>query len=157
MATVMVSLSRTKSVTLFLVVCYILAVTVSGLFHNHDNNGESCCPVPPQAISGETLSGDAPSACGCQGHHHHSAEPTQTKQKTEGKDHSTGEPHITGSPEYSGWCPICSFLAQKTVTSEIPPAIVWTTLDKACDPKLPLAPFLLSPYSWHGRAPPLVA
>lgn len=153
----MTSLSRTKSVTLILVVCYALAVTVSVLFHNH-KACESCCPIPPQAFDGELLSGETSSACGCQGHYHdHSTEPTPTKQKKKDKDHSTDEPQVTGSPDHSGWCPICSFLAQKTVTSELPPEITWRALDKACDPELPPTPTLLSPYSWHGRAPPLVA
>lgn len=149
----MTSLTRTKSLTIFLVVCYALAVTASSLFHNHGGQ-KRCCPAIPQGACCEGVSCGAQPASGCDGHHHHPPQPVQGEQK-EGEE-SAGEPHFTGQTHsHSGPCPICSFLAQKTVTSEAPLEVIWTSLDKAYDPELPLVPDLLSPYSWHGRAPPV--
>ena len=153
----MASLSRKKGLILSLVVCYALSVTASVLFHNH-KVCESCSPDLPQMIEDGRSSCTAPSACDCQDHHHDPAsDSTSGKPTQKDKDHSADKPHVTGTESHSSWCPVCSFLAQKTVTAETPPEITWTSLDKTYDPELPSAPTLLSPYSWHGRAPPVVA
>ena len=145
----MASLPRTKSLTIFLVVCYALAVTVSGLFHNH-GSCERCCPPVYDGGSGEVQP-----TCSCEHQHHESTSPTHQKPKAESKE-TSGKPHFSGQPQSnSGICPVCSFLAQKTVTSDDLPEIAWTKLEKACVPKLPLAPALPFLYSWHGRAPPV--
>ncbi|MGD9126504.1 MAG: hypothetical protein PVH19_03915 [Planctomycetia bacterium] len=141
--------------TLFLVVCYVLAVTVSALFHNHGigNSEPCCCPMPSQAGDGGIPAGSY--NCDRDHDHRHSTQPVPENQNTGSHQHTPGESQISGMPGHTGLCPVCSFLAQKTLASEVPPVIAWTMLDKACDPKLPLAPTLLPPYSWYGRAPPL--
>ena len=112
-------------------VCYGLAVTTAGLWHNHHDfdagNGFGCCC----------------SAQGCL----HSERPDQ--HRLESRESSPER-----SPADGSQCTICKFLAQKTLpvaaVVEVSSAPFVQTVAVAATPQsLPaIAP------SWHSRAPP---
>lgn len=91
---------------------YLLATTVSGLFHDHGDQDECCavghCQNAAQA-SRENSAGHCHSGC-CHHHHGHRYGPEETKAKSTDRL-KPGERGISAAKPIHGPCAVCQFLA----------------------------------------------
>jgi hypothetical protein len=120
---------RNRGISIGLAVCYGLAITVSGLLHDH-GDGDACC----HAVSGSAA------------HDHVHGNPAHDSDS-----HAPKPPRQCPS---DGHCVVCQFLAQKT----LPVARVEevTSVRLVQEVAVPSPVRLLAPIapSWHSRAPP---
>jgi hypothetical protein len=120
--------------SVILAVCYGLAITIAGLFHEHGDAG-GCCDAP-----------------GSKGAHSHCDDGTAEHQGTPSRQPSPGQAPADGSH-----CAVCKFLGQQTLPVAMPAEVLAVESARVAAP--PALPQCISPVpsAWHSRGPPDVA
>jgi hypothetical protein len=123
-----------RTLSLALAVCYGLALTTSGLLHDHGGSGPGA-------------------TCTTSDLHDHVGGGIHSSSARSDSPHSQPE----RGPADSSQCAVCKFLGQKTLAVAATTEVVSVACSRLVAP--PAAPQCVSPgrSSWHSRAPPDVA
>jgi hypothetical protein len=129
---------RNRILSILLAVCYGLAVTVSGLLHNHGDSCDGCRQNPSAAAQTEAQQS---------AHHDHLDQPGVPLQQSVPQECPPDGPR----------CFVCQFLAQKTLPfGPVTAAATVALVQEAGLPALPHSVLVVYP-SWQSRAPPDVS